>query len=249
MKKDEYQRLQDIEDTNWWYGHRRRTVKGFAQRYAPDPQTARLLSLACATGSDYRHYREFGSVYGVDIASESMALCQACGFERVALADGVDIPMGANRFDMITALDSFEHFEDHERAFQESYRVLKPGGILIMNVPAFQALWSYHDVAFQHFRRYRPGEVKSLLRAAGFEVEFAGCIFIAIAPLVFLFRKFRQSQTTVGQERSDFFLDLPIWLEALLKGWHRLERLTLPWLSAPVGTSVFAVARKPEKAG
>ena len=149
-------------------------------------------------------------------------------------ADAQQLPVADQSLDLVTALDVLEHLPDHERAAGEIQRVLRPGGTLIAAVPVDQSLWSEHDVAVGHQRRYAPREFLDLLRGAGLEVTDARSWMVLLRPVVALRRR-----SSTGSD-----LDEPHPLvNAALTAVVRAER-HLPVSRAP-GVSVFVTARRP----
>jgi len=153
-------------------------------------------------------------------------------------------------FEVITASDVLEHLADAPRAVAAWYRLLRPGGTLLVFVPAFKCLWSRHDEVNHHFHRYRAGELASLLRAAGFEIQRQGYWNFFLFPPVALLRLARRlapasaKALPVGDLRP-----IPSLLNSLLICLLRLEnRLVLAGLDFPWGISAMVVARKPSAA-
>jgi SAM-dependent methyltransferase len=148
-------------------------------------------------------------------------------------------------FQAVVGLDIFEHVDQDREAIAEAYRVLKPGGILVLSVPAFRALWGPHDVALHHHRRYTQDEMELILRDRGFEIVQISYAVFWLFPLVVLSRiveKFKRGPARASLPRvSDWMnrtlIALLAWEGKML--WSgKLKRY--PW-----GSSVVAVARKP----
>ena len=103
-------------------------------------------------------------------ASGALRFCRERGYRRLVRADFHTLPLTSDSFDLITCLDVLEHLEDDRRAVGELARILRPRGLLVMTIPAFQSLWGDHDELYGHFRRYRAPEIAERLQRAGLEI-------------------------------------------------------------------------------
>ncbi len=154
----------------------------------------------------------------------------------------------AKQFDVVGMFDVIEHIDEDQETLQLVHDALRPGGKLLLTVPAHQSLWSYFDEAARHCRRYSATGIRQKLENAGFEVEFLTQFMACIFPIVWVYRKLNQPQTETesAQERaSDEFRIVPI-ANRILAGLLHLEA---KWIcrghSLPIGTSLVVVARKP----
>jgi SAM-dependent methyltransferase len=161
--------------------------------------------------------------------------------------DAMRLPFGAGSFDVVLALDAFEHFEDDVAAMRETLRVLRPGGLLVCTVPAFMALWSPHDEAYHHHRRYRRPLLVERLGAAGYRIERSSYSSMALFLPVLALRRWRRWRGEKPGESpsSDFSVPFPApveWLAGAItsaEGSRREER------EPPLRRLLLAVARKP----
>ncbi|MFH1787596.1 MAG: class I SAM-dependent methyltransferase [archaeon] len=124
----------------------------------------RILNLGAGTGDDLEVLNNFGEVYVIDIEKRALDLIPKELYKEKKVCDACDLSYNDNFFDAIISSDVFEHIKDHKKAFEESYRVLKKGGYLIFAVPAFQFLYSSHDRALEHKRRYSKKILRNLLK-------------------------------------------------------------------------------------
>src|SRR5262245_48436956 len=115
-----------IEETHWWYRGRRALVRDALDRWAPARRPLALLDVACATGMSFRFLADYGGIRGLDISDETIRLCAARGIDRIVKGDAVQLPFADGSFDVVLALDAFEHFDDDVGAMREARRVLKP---------------------------------------------------------------------------------------------------------------------------
>ncbi|HVS50764.1 MAG TPA: class I SAM-dependent methyltransferase [Opitutaceae bacterium] len=262
MEADEYLKMAAVEDRMWYYralhGHVRRELEkalakaGDATSSSPSEANATgasrphdLLDAGCGTGGLIRRLareRPEWKWTGVDFSRI------ACGIARERVGAGAEIveasvtalPFGDGAFDAVVSADVLYHVDDDAAALREFFRVLRPGGVVVLNLPAYRWLWSYHDVAVHSRRRYDRGEVRAKLRAAGFGAVRATYWNTLPFPLVVVRRKLLPPP----RDGSDVHL-FPAPVEAMFNGAMALER---GWLRAvgrlPFGSSVLAVARK-----
>jgi SAM-dependent methyltransferase len=147
-----------------------------------------VLDLGCGTGVVSRDLDMWATAVSLDMSPIALGYCKKRGLKRLMLGDGAHLPIQSESVDAVIALDIYEHIPDHVSAFKETYRALKPGGVLVMSVPAFNMLWGPHDVAVHHCRRYRRKEVANRLEEAGFSVERLTYSVFFLFPLVALVR-------------------------------------------------------------
>jgi SAM-dependent methyltransferase len=230
-------------DVHWWYRGRSRIVR--AELEALDlPRTARLLDAGCGAGQVLDLLGEFGSPTGVDPDAESVSLARARGHEVMEAALPA-LPFADGTFAACTCLDVLEHLADDEAALGELGRVTSRSGALLVTVPAYDALWSAHDDANDHLRRYRAGTLKPLAQRTGWRVErmtYFNALLLPAAAAVRLADRLRHRPRPAGV--SDLHLspaalnralELPLRIEAaLLRCGGRL----------PAGLSLLAVLRK-----
>ena len=200
-----------------------------------------VLDLGCGTGAVLKELAEFSRPVGIDMSPLALSFSKARSLNALIVGRGECLPLLSGSVDAVLSLDVFEHIEDDERAFRESARVLRPGGILVLSVPTFRFLWGPHDVALMHFRRYRRREIVALLKRAGLEpVRVSYSIFL-LFPLVALIRFFERRRQ--GQAEASL-PQVPGWMNRALIGLQGFEALLMRLFSLPWGSSLVAVARK-----
>lgn len=242
MHAEEYRRLYDLEDRYWWFVARRSLAIALLKTALQELDRPKVLDLGCGTGAVLKELSVWATPFGLDMSPLALGFCRQRGLSALIQADGTRLPFQGSALDGVIALDVFEHIEDHECAFAESYRVLKPGGALVLSVPAFRFLWGPHDIALMHKRRYRLGEVKRSLERAGFAVEKASYSIHVLFPAVVVTRileKMKRGEPQASLPR------VPQWLNRALIALQDAESAALQRLSLPWGSSIVAVARKP----
>lgn len=236
--------MHDLEDHYWWFVGRRSLALQLLKKYGPEHP--RVLDLGCGTGVVSQEMQAFATTFGLDFSVQALRFCQERGLPRLVQGDAENLPYTKTRFDAITSLDVFEHLKDDEAAFREAYHVLAPGGVLVLSVPAFMALWGPHDVALHHFRRYRKREVAQKLQRAGFEIVRNSYSVFLLFPIVVLTRLVEKTRR--GPARASL-PKVPKWMNHLLIGLQELEAgMILRLGNLPWGSSVVTVARKPTDA-
>ncbi|HSI72822.1 MAG TPA: class I SAM-dependent methyltransferase [Fimbriimonas sp.] len=251
MNREEYTKMFELEDQYWWFVGRRRLALDLLQA-APHPQplspggergVGSILDIGCGTGVVSRELQKRGRVLSLDMSDLALGYCRQRGLTECVRGDGTRLPLRGGQFDAIVGLDIFEHIEDDLAAFRECFRVLEPGGVLVLSVPAFASLWGPHDVALHHFRRYRKAEMKKKLESAGFRVERCSYSVFFLFPVVVLTRIIEKGRT--GPARASL-PPVPRWLNSALIWLQQVEAtLIASWkLDLPWGSSVVVVARK-----
>lgn len=238
MELAEYGRMFEAEARHWWYAGLHELVLDLRSRYAAgqDP----WLDVGCGTGG---LLAKIGTgAYGVDLSSAALAFCRRRGLCKTALASADALPFGAASFGLVTLMDVLYHREvgDPAAVLREAWRVLRPGGCVMLNVPAYEALRSSHDRAIHTARRFRRSQVRALFGPAGFEVVRATYWNTLLFPVAAGMRLGRRGR---GGGPSD--VAIPGAFEnAVGRGALALERAWLRRWDLPFGLSVIGVGRK-----
>ena len=247
MNPEEYGRMFDAEETQWWYaGMRAISMALLAPVLTARPESAWILDAGCGTGNNLLHLSRLGRAVGVDLSDDALRFCRIRGV-AAAKAGLLALPFADAAFDCVTSFDVLYHrwVEDDRAAVAELARVLRPGGVLLLRVPALRALWGAHDEAVHSRHRYTRGEVRSLLEGAGLEVVRASYGNTLLFPLV---AARRTLDRVTGRHGSDVSF-LPAPLEWAFRTLLEVEARLMRRVSFPVGASVFALARRPPEAG
>ncbi len=246
MHPDEYRVMFETEDQYCWYRGLRTLLQALLARYAPPDAT--ILDAGCGTGANLRLLQDYGCAIGVDISEQAIAYSRARGVppDRVFLASLTDLPFPDRFFDLVVSFDVICNIPDDALAFRESARVLKPGGRFITQLPAYQWLWSTHDVAVGHQRRYSARELRDKVTRAGLTVERMTHTNSLFLPVIAAGRLLRRRGLHNGSAvQSDLATPLPKWLNASLAAWSETEMRALARVDFPVGLSLLVVATKP----
>lgn len=159
-----------VERAHWWFAARREIVLAVAERVVP--AGGAVLDIGCGTGFVLERFQERYQACGLELSPIALDQCRRRGLHGVWSGSAEDLSAVAGRlFDAVLFLDVLEHLDDDGAALRGARELLAPGGVVLVTVPAFQFLWSQHDVANQHRRRYRRRELEALLTRNGFTVE------------------------------------------------------------------------------
>ncbi|MEA2462109.1 MAG: hypothetical protein QOH90_2286 [Actinomycetota bacterium] len=242
MRHDELQAMLSRDEEHWWYRGRRRVLRAELDRLPLQPG-ARLLDAGCGSGRTLDELVRYGRVSGVDLSPDAVDAARRRGHDDVRVARVEQLPFADATFDVVTCLDVVEHTPDDRATLAELRRVTRPGGLLLVTVPAYQALWSWHDVVNRHFRRYDSSSLRAAACAAGWAVvtdTHFNSLLLAPAAAVRLTQRHRRTHA-----HSD--LDLtPSVLNGALELPLRLEsRLVAAGTRLPAGLSLLAVLRRP----
>lgn len=230
-----------VERDHWWFCGRRRLVAAMIRAFGIPP-SAQVLDVGCGTGSNLRLLVElgFGDVTGLDRSEDAIRWCREKQLPPVERGDLCALPFPEDHFDLVLATDVLEHIDEPDAGVAELRRVLRPGGTLIVTVPAFESLWGLQDDVAHHKRRYRRDELVVQLRAGGFAVARSFHFnFLLFVPIWLARQLIRWLGVEVASENEINTR----WLNALLARIFAFDVWAAPRLRPRFGVSILAVAR------
>jgi SAM-dependent methyltransferase len=248
MELAEYEVMYQREEDYWWYVGLRALVLSQIAHFARGWKDLTLLDAGCGTGKLLETCREYRA-YGLELSGEAFRFLHRRGLENAIQASVLQMPFADASFDVVASLDVLYHLASpgDVKGLQEMSRVLKPGGMLLMNLPAYEFLRSHHDVAIHTQQRYTRSRVRDMLSQAGLRVRtltYRNTLLFPVAALVRLAQKLLRPRPALAQ--SDL-RPLPQFLNCALAVPLLIEnRLIQMGLRLPFGLSVYCVAMKPE---
>ncbi len=240
MMKNEYAEMAKMEEVYWWHRGRIKIVQKQLDINTSSTDND-ILNIGCGTGGTVGLLSRYGEVYNVDVSEEAINFCKQKGLRNVRGYNGKRLPYKDKRFDLVIALDVLEHIELDYEALVEWLRVLKPGGKLVMTVPAYQWLWSEHDERLHHQRRYTASQVHMLVSRSGYVMKKRSYAIVFSFPLIVLHRLL---SSITGRKRESSYVMLPGAINTLFTWLLYLEAWMLRYLNFPFGTSIVVVAEK-----
>jgi len=238
MERVVYQQMAELDDRHWWYRARRRILADLIRREARPRAGARILEIGCGTGHNLSMLSGFGHVDGLELDDEAAALSEK-RLGRTVLRSPLPELVGVRKkYDLIGAFDVIEHIDDDHAALAAIVTRLKPGGIFIMTVPAHPWMWTAHDVANHHKRRYSKRALRALIDGSPMRLRKVGYFNSLLFPLAVAERTLSKLR---GKDDGDVSLP-PAPLNKALEGIFAAERYLVGRLPLPPGLSLFAVA-------
>lgn len=239
VNTEEYACMRAVEDTHWWYQGLHALVLRAIARHCP--VAARIGDIGCGTGGMAVRLPGRQLVAALDFNLGALTICRERGIGPLLRGDASALPFADAAFDAALMLDVLYHKNvgEPDRVLREIRRVLSPGGVVIINVPAYQWLYSSHDVAVQTGRRFTRGQINRLLREAGFEVVESSYWNTALFPAICAVRLVRR---WIPPGASDVKAGSPL-VNGLLGALLALERACTQIIPLPFGVSIFVVAR------
>jgi len=230
------------EDRHWWYQGRRRVLERVLERLGL-PEHSRILDAGCGSGRNMVELARYGVVTGVELSGTSVALARERGAGEVLEGSVMNMPFDEGAFDLTVSLDVIEHLQDDVGALRELRRVTKPGGALLVTVPAYQWLWSGHDVINHHHRRYSRRTLLAAAESGGWRLESSTHFNSLLLPVAILLRALERFKPSTTKSSLD------LWIPPAPLNWALRQPLNLEAAvigrggSIPAGLSLLAVFR------
>jgi SAM-dependent methyltransferase len=238
----------EVDEHHWWYRGRRRIIRCELDRLRPVlPPGARVLDAGCGSGRTLDELQDYGEVYGIELDPHAAQAARTRGRGDVLVGRLEELPWEPATFDLITCLDVIEHTPDDRATLRELRRVCKPGGWLLVTVPAYQALWSLHDEANHHYRRYVRPMLREAAIEAGWLVERMTSFNTVLLPFAAAVRVAARRRRPPRNGYTPEIRLGPAWLNEALEWPLRVEA---GWLgrgrTLAAGLSLLGLLRNPD---
>lgn len=240
MDPQAYVEMAQVEDRHWWFRARREIINSLLDAMAL-PVDARILEVGSGTGGNFRMLAGHGKLFAMEMDPGAIAIARQRTGTPVTLARGEcpgDMPFPDEAFDLVCMLDVLEHLDDDREALRALRHLLRPGGSLLVTVPAYQWLWSGHDIFLHHRRRYTAARLRRVLEDSGYRVgklSYFNTLLMPLAALTRLLANLRGRTRPAGGSLP------PAWINALLFRTFRSEKVWLGRKNFPFGVSLLAV--------
>jgi SAM-dependent methyltransferase len=245
MEPEQYAVMARRETRHWWYAGMRRVALAVLDHALAGQTGLSILDAGCGTGGTTIELRRFGEVVGLDLVWDAIQPARLRGLQRLTRASVECLPFQAASFDVATSFEVLYHLGVHSdtAALAELRRVLKPGGLLLLRLPAHDWLRGEHDRLVHTRHRYSRAEVVSKLSEVGFHVEqVSWANTVLFVPAVA--KRLMERQNGHGQGGEPDLWQPPAPLNLLLESAVAVEALAIPRrLPLPFGLSVLALAR------
>ena len=241
MDRRVYDRMAELDERHWWYRARRDILADLIRRKITLPEDARILEIGCGTGHNLEMLQRFGRADGIEIDPAARALAEQrlgrpIGSAPLPALSGVE----DGAYDLVALLDVLGHVEEDQAALESIGRKLKPGGRILITVPAHPWMWSAHDEVNHHKRRYTRKTLRKVIGEAGLEAELVSWFNSLLFPLA---AGARVAGRLTGNKDSDDKLP-PKAVNMLFETVFGLERYWVGRLPLPPGVSLVAICSR-----
>jgi 2-polyprenyl-3-methyl-5-hydroxy-6-metoxy-1,4-benzoquinol methylase len=240
LREDYAQSYKELYERHWWWRFRERLILDVIQARQPATGWQRILDVGCGDGLFFDQLLQFGEVIGVESA-ESLVSQDSPHRSRIHIGAFDSSLQLRNDFSLVLMLDVLEHLPDAGSALRYALQLLVPGGAVLITLPAFNVLWTNHDVINQHFTRYTKKTFCKLAREAGLHIEMEQYFFHWLFPVKLVARIVER----VSVSRPAPARVPKPWINKLLYGLSRFEDRTWGRLPLPFGSSLMVLGRKP----
>ncbi len=246
MEAQVYLRMAELDKRHWWFVARRRILRSLIERQVRPPKGARILEIGCGTGHNLGMLGEFGALEATELDAGARELASSRLGRPVAEAALPDLSMfPVGSFDLIALLDVLEHVENDATALAAIRSRLKVGGKLLVTVPANRWMWSAHDAAHHHHRRYTKRQLRNVATNANLRIDLISHFNTLLFPLI---AAARLAGKLLGRESADDSIP-PEPVNGILQRIFEMEAPLVGRLPLPFGVSLVAILSRPEEAG
>ncbi len=246
MNAEEQIKYSQLSNSYWWLAGKYILVARFLKKTLNKlyikykKESLKILDVGCVPVNLSNYLSNVGETFGMDVSLPTLRLCQK-KYSNLINGKADELPVREGSFDVVILLDVLEHIADDAKCMKEIYRILKPGGIVLLTVPAHKILWGRHDEIYMHYRRYSLGGIRKVVKEAGFTVKKLIAIEAIFFIPILLLRKFKN---IFNYSKSDDLIKVPHWLNSILTVIIVLEGQISYSINNPLGVSIVCIARK-----
>ncbi len=245
MNLEEYEKMYKLESSYWWFQGRKKIILELLKKYALSKSVnSPILDSGCGTGLILQELNNYGFTIGLDFSPKALAYCKERGLNNLLKGDVSQLPIKSNQCEIVVSLDLLEHIEKDEIVLKEYHRILKKDGIICLAVPAHPFLWSSHDDALHHYRRYTKKGFKEILVKNHFDIiRYSYAISFTFVPIViyrFLTKIFKKKKA----KSNTHIIILPKFINNFLIFLLKIEAFLLRYINLPMGVSLICIAKK-----
>lgn len=246
MQTKEYQNIFKNESSHFFYVGTHQTTIKLLEKYLGRKDKVNILDAGCGTGLLLKKLSRFGKTWGIDVSYEALKYARKRKLKRLFHSSVEKLPFKNNMFDAVVCIDVLYHQKVTKdiKALSEFYRVLAPGGILTLKVPAYEWLRGHHDIIVSTKHRYTKKEIKEKFENTNFEIvkiTYANSYLLPVA----LLKRFIVDKFLITKPASDV-QKVPSYINNLFITSNTIENKLLGFTDLPFGLSVYAVCRKPK---
>ena len=238
MERAVFDRMAELDSRHWWFVARRRILSELIEREVKLPADARILEIGCGTGSNFGMLSRYGHLDAIEVDDEARALSSRRLGREVGSAPLPELPgIPDSQYHLIALLDVLEHIEEDRASLASIKRKLAPGGRVLLTVPANQWMWSAHDAAHHHHRRYSKAGLRRVIEDAGLNVEtlsYFNSLLFPVAAAARIVGKVSGKSTS-----DDAMPSAPV--NSVLEKVFGFERHLVGRVPLPAGVSLVAI--------
>jgi ubiquinone/menaquinone biosynthesis C-methylase UbiE len=249
MEPQEYELMFKVETAHWWYLGMEKITRAILNQWHSTKPNSTILDAGCGTGAAMSTYlADYGNVTGIDVSPLALSFCRQRNLTSLGLASVTNIPFPPASFDLVTSFDVLyeQAVRNDLAALTEFFRVLRPAGLTLLRLPAYDWLRGQHDLTIHTARRYTVPQVTQLLKDSGFQplrVSYANTFLFPLA----LAKRLLERIFPPAPSSSDLSVNVGM-LNGLFKHILASEAFFVSRIGLPFGLSVIALARKPQTA-
>lgn len=245
MNNLEIQKMAKMEAEYWWHEGKKYLVSSLIEHYFDEPTSLNILEVGCGTGGLAETLANYGDVTGFDKSDAAIEYCKSRGLQNVFVEDITQLNLDKykDKFDLILALDVLEHLQDDVDAMSKIKTMLKDDGLFFINVPAHKFMWSEHDEALEHKRRYHKLELTKKLHDSGFKILSNSYFVSFVSPAIVLYRIWGNIFGKSAYPKTSYVM-LPKFVNNFLVSLLKFETKLLLKYGLPFGVTLNAITKK-----